>query len=184
LSLAGILFSLLFRFVVSYSQAETKLKNLIDYSAKKKILEERISWVLSNTEQASFDQSGFYTVKCPDDLQESLVVVFDAGIDPDPLFSQLVTGRIYLDKNKDFCFTYWSLDKSKARKEILYSNVDFIEWEFLTEKGRWLPIWPKGPKTPSMAKLKIYVQESLPKKTILEYAFILPNSIPIRMNKP
>lgn len=135
-------------------------------------------------------ESSLYTKKLPGDETESLIAIFDNGIDPDPAFSGPILGRIYLDNDHRLALALWPLEKEKKnrpwRKEILLSHIDAYEFQFLGTKVAsetdpvnselaWHSIWPqlKG-KNPSMVRLKIQQKE-----IDLSYAFFFSNPEPL-----
>ena len=135
--------------------------------------------------------SSLYTQSFPKEELESLVAYFDNGVDPDPAFSGVLLGRIFLDGKKNLCLASWPIDSEKNRtwrKEVLLSKVTDFSLEFLGEKREadpkirsvtaqvgWHPRWLKGRKDlPSMVRLNVKQGE-----TALQFAFRLTTSEPI-----
>lgn len=93
----------------------------------------------------------------------SLVFVFDNGIDGNPLFSNRDIGRLYIDKDSNLCLSVWpapiEVDSSNPpmRQEILLDKVSSLSFEFYLPPrpnkddkpvdpqheqyhGKWLPL--------------------------------------------
>lgn len=104
-----------------------------------------------------------YTQHFPDEKKTSLIAVFDNGIDPDPIFSGVVLGRIFLDEQRNLSLIIWPLEgnekKHPWRKEILLSHIDDFRFELLDPSGTelvWSDEWPKNRQgIPSMVRLFI-----------------------------
>lgn len=134
--------------------------------------------------------SSLYTKKLSGDKKESLITVFDHGIDPDPAFSGPVLARIYLDDERNLSLAIWPLGTEKNnrpwRNEILLSHVDDYEFNLLGEKTdpgiatvnaelAWYDRWPeKRKENPAMLRLKIQQ-----KGGSLSYAFFFSNPEPL-----
>jgi hypothetical protein len=146
----------------------------------------------------SFPEPVLYSKSFPDEKGLSLVAIFDQGIDPDPVFSGSVLGRIYLDEDNNLNLAIWPLGSAESaswRKEILFTNVSDFEFEFLSlktkkegkEKSRpinesleWILSWSKSRSdTPSIIRLSIWKNESRVSTDPLRFAFILPSAEPI-----
>jgi hypothetical protein len=181
LSLTAILLTFLFSFFVESAKIEKKLETARMEIGARAHLQTRLQTVLTALCQ---DQRQFFYTQ-----EEDLYTIFDQGIDPDPLYSGPVSSRIFLDGEKHLCLATWPLsEEKKGRKEILMSQVDAFEFEFLgkpTEKKEkirpihgdyaWRTQWPKTElAAPSMIRLKITRN-----KTPIEFAFILPAYTPL-----
>lgn len=116
-------------------------------------LQIRISDILT-TLTFHCDSPSLYTQKFPKQDKDSLIAIFDNGVDPDPAFSGPVVGRIYLDENKNLCLAYWpfqTTDQNRPwRKEVLLSNISDFSFSFLrascdAQKSHtlWENCWPK-----------------------------------------
>jgi hypothetical protein len=158
---------------------------------------ERLDTVLTSLQPA---ESVFYTALFPDDgAAQSLVVSFNAGIDPDPEFSSTVQGRIYVTESGELTLSYWSANKKAYRTEVLLRNVRDLEWQFLGQKidkdpkvpviagnWAWLKEWPKKRGgNPEIIRLKLWcgIDKKKQREANLEFAFILPVLTPITMLK-
>lgn len=193
LSLTAILLTFLFSFFVESAKIEKKLDQARMATSARTHLQTRLQNILSSISIGVADGS-LYTKQFEKEKFPSLVTIFDNGIDPDPAYSGSITGRIYLDEEKNLCLATWPLDENKNRpwrKEILLSHIDGFEFEFLgkksaTEHGKkekikpitpnlaWRTAWPKTPEeVPSIIRLS--VQQ---KKQNLYFAFLLPSSEP------
>lgn len=130
-----------------------------------------------------------YTKNFPNEKNESVVVYFDHGLDPDPLFSGEVTGRIYLDKDKNLNLAIWPLEKTEKnrpwRKEILMKGVSHFQFQFLGEKQTkddkaisanwaWHKRWSKKRmEIPAMIRLSITQEDKE-----ISFAFFLTKAEP------
>jgi hypothetical protein len=135
-------------------------------------------------------KSSLHTKKLPGDKKESLITIFDQGIDPDPAFSGPVLGRIYLDGENNLCLAVWPLGKEKGpfpwRNEILLPQVEDFQFYLLGEKTdaaalivnakfAWFKHWPETRSdAPSMIRLVIRHQG-----IDLDYAFSFANPEPL-----
>ncbi len=191
IALSAILFTVLFRFLVSNAQFEQKTQKVIGLLSERQRVEDRLDWILGSIELPHSSQPSFYTTKLPDDKDLSLAVLFNAGVDPDPAFSGATTARLYVNEKKEFCFSWWPLLKEGYRTEVLLSDIHHLEWEFLGHKEEkdttiipiagkwaWLKNWP-ATKTgiPSIIKLKLWcgIDKKKQREPNLQFAFILPN---------
>lgn len=199
LSLTAVLLTLLFSFLVESAKLETKLDTARATILAREHLHMQLQTIFSSIDRSSLKEP-FYTKHFPEEKGDSLVVLFDGGIDPDPAFSGSVVGRIYLDETNNLSLVTWPLDKEKRdrwRKEILLSQVERFEFEFLQnansksslpppskkEKVRkvtaellWRTQWPKARgELPSMIRLTVWGKQ----KEALQMAFLLPTPEPM-----
>lgn len=163
LGLTAILLSLLFRFFAGSVKLDQKISEARSALYQRQHFQTRISSLLNSiaprSSIAPSPGSSFYTLneKIP-----SLVAIFDNGIDPDPLFSGPILGKIYIDAGSNLTLALWPLEKTGKnlyRKEILLSGVENMRFQFLAKKirskailkqSRSIPHWngvPIGPKT-------------------------------------
>jgi hypothetical protein len=204
IGLASILFTFLFRFLVSYATIEKKIETAQIVLLERQRMQEKLETIFTSIESAKIDGAGidgpsFYTALFPDEKVASLIVLFNAGIDPDPAFSGSNTGRLYLNERDEFCLTQWTLSKNDYRTEVLLKDVRALEWEFLGHKEEkdtkaipisgswgWLPLWPKKQSgVPTIIRLKLWGGIDKKKKSgpNLQFAFILPNQEPVPIYK-
>ncbi len=186
LSLMGVLISLLFSFMVQSVRVEKKMEKARSVILERQRFQIRIQDLLT-TLSSQPSLPSLYTQKFPKEETESLIVFFDYGIDPDPSFSGIVTGRIYIDENHDLCLACWPTQEDKEhlwRKEILLSDVSSFSLQFLTSleksnpeesKAIWKGTWPKEKKG-----LPCIIRVILEKENrTLQFAFRLPHTHPI-----
>ncbi len=181
LSLMGILISILFSFMVQSMRVDKKME-----MARKSILERQniqirlqdILTTLVPTDQVP----SIYTEKFINFEKESLIAIFDNGIDPDPAFSGTVIGRIYLDANKNLCLAYWPYQPKEQncpwRNEVLASNISDFSFTFLKAnsdaslKILWENSWSKKNKqSPSIVRLILKQDHDT-----IQFAFRLVNA--------
>src|SRR5579862_8145478 len=110
IGLSAILFTVLFRFLVSDATLEKKTEKATTLLSLRQRLQERIDWVVMGIEMPLSNSPNFYTIELSDDLALSLIVLFNAGIDPDPKYSNANLARLYLNGKKEFCCTQWPLE--------------------------------------------------------------------------
>lgn len=136
LSLTALLLSCLFAFWVESVKVDTKLEKMRTEILQRAQLQTRLQDLF--TSLVPGDPAGsFYTQEFPNESKESLIALFDNGIDPDPSFSGAILARIYLDEEQNLTLALWPKEdvKNRAwRKEILLPHVTHIEWEFLGSK--------------------------------------------------
>lgn len=200
IGLTALLLTILFRFLVSNSTFEKKVNQASSSVLERQRLIERLDSVLTNLQSTESGSPLFYTAPFPgDSVGPSLVVSFNAGIDPNPDFSGVLLGRIYRTEQKELMLGYWQADKKRYRTEVLLKNVHDLEWQFLgpaLEKdpttivlgnGRgWLNQWPKNQgSAPEIIRLKLWCGIDKQKKSEanLQLAFILPVLTPIAVTK-
>jgi hypothetical protein len=180
LSLMATMICLLFSFMVQSSRVEKKMEKARISILERQHLQIRMQDVFTTLIPNATD-SCLYTKIFPNE-KTSIIVHFDNGIDPDPLFSGNVIGRIYLDENQDFCLVYWPCCTEKSpswRKEILFSKVSDFSIQFLkpleSKHATWVSNWSKeGRQLPSIIRLTLKQKDSS-----LHFAFRLPNINPI-----
>lgn len=140
---------------------------------------------------SSEQPSPLYTLHFPNEKQESLVIRFDNGIDPNPAYSGTVTGKLYLDEEHQLCLALWPLDKSENpywRKEVLASHIKNFSFQFLGLKKKstglalntayaWHPRWEleRATEIPSQIRLFLYEMDG----TLLQFAFCLATAEPV-----
>ncbi len=203
LSLTGILLTFLFSFFAESAKMEKKLETMRSEITARQNLQTRLQAVLTGIARESSTETPFYTDR---EQGESLVAVFDNGIDPDPAFSGQIIGRIYLDEQANLSLATWPLERKEEkenhpwpwRKEILLSNIEGFEFEFLSQKKEenrtkkektkpvnskleWRYSWPKSRSDiPSMIRLSVRKKrENEP----LRFAFLIPSPEPIATYK-
>lgn len=186
LSLMGMVLSILFSFMVQSMRVDKKMEKARESILERQALQIRLSDILT-TLSFQFDSPSLYTQKFPKEEKESLVTIFDNGVDPDPAFSGTVIGRIYLDENKHLCLAYWPFQGEEHnrpwRKEVLISNVSDFSFSFLrsssdAQKSQtlWENCWPKkNSLAPSIVRLILKQKDGT-----LQFAFRLvhAHSIP------
>ena len=167
------------------AQFETKIEKARSALLERQHLQTRLQDLF-----LTIKESSLYTKKLSGDEKESLIAIFDHGIDPEPAFSGPVLARIYVDEKHRLALALWPIDKQKKnrawRNEILFSNVDEVEFQFLGNKAEegiapvnsqlaWHSRWSgKRGENPSMVRLKIQQNgESL------AYAFFFSSPEPI-----
>ena len=171
----------LFSFFVESAKLEKRLDTARTEIVSRQLLQTRLQTLFSNLKKGAF-QPTFYTKQFPDEKNQSLLALFDNGIDPDPAFSGAVLARIFLDENKNLSLALWPAEKGKnhpLRKEILLSNVSSYSFEFLKKERQspleWAAKWKPASDLPSIVRLSVVQSEKQP----LRFAFFLPSSEPI-----
>lgn len=191
LTLTAILLTFLFSFFVESAKIEKKLDTARMAISNRGQLQTRLQSIFTTIDRGA-GEPYFYTKQFEREKSSSLIAIFDNGIDPDPAYSGSITGRIFIDEEKNLCLATWPLDKSKNlpwRKEILLPQVESYEFEFLgalsaSEHGKkekvrsisptvgWRSAWPESlTSVPTIIRMKIK-QEKMEEP--LYFAFILP----------
>lgn len=188
IGLASILLSLLFRFLVSYAIIEKKIEGAQIVLLERERVQEKLESIFTSIEPAGMEGPSFYTLQFPDEKSASLVLLYNAGVDPNPAFSGPNTGRLYLSERGEFCLTQWPLAKDDHRTEVLLRDVTALEWEMLgpnqQNRWTWLPLWPKQQGgVPSIIRLKLWcgIDKKKKREPNLQFAFIRPTQEPIQI---
>ncbi len=156
----------------------------------------RLQNILSSIHSDSIEASALYTKYIDQEKQLSLIAIFNNGIDPDPLFSGSIIGRLYVDDDHNLALATWPLTKSKNppwRKEILLTHVESFDLEFLGDasaaedknREKIRPItanyawrshhYPSQTTIPSMIRLTLQEEKN---KEPLRFAFLLASTEP------
>ncbi len=137
-----------------------------------------------------------------EEVGTSLVFTFHAGVDPDPDFSNVNVGKLFLDREKNLVFASWPdpklYEKSPPplRKEILFHNVASCTMRFFSykppvepgkvanqeEKGVWLTEWKKEYKAqPQLVEvlLTFAPENSEEASQDLLFSCLIPRAFPI-----
>lgn len=197
LSLTAILLTFLFSFFVESVKIEKKLDAARTEITARQHLQTRLQAVLTGIHRESAE-APFYTQLLQEEMKESLMAVFDNGIDPDPAFSGPVIGRIYLDEQSNLSLATWPLGpkekKQPWRKEVLLSHVEDFEFEFMAQKKEeatikkekikpinstleWRTRWPKSQtEIPPVIRLSVWEENQ---KDPLRFAFLIPSVEPL-----
>jgi len=199
IGLASMLFTLLFRFLVSYATIEKKIEQTELVLLERARMQEKLESMFTSIESSTLEDPSFYTLDFPEEKSTSLVLLYNAGIDPDPAFSGPNMARLYLNKKGEFCLTQWPLSKTDYRTEILLKDIRALEWELLgykeasdtkaipiTSTRGWLPVWSKKQGgVPSIIRLKLWcgIDKNRKSGPNLQFAFILPTQEPIEILK-
>ena len=194
LGLTAILLTLLFRFFAGSVKLDQKINEAREALYQRQHFQTRVSSLLNSitprSSMAPSSGSSFYTLN---EKTSSLVAIFDNGIDPDPLFSGPILGKVYIDAEANLTLAIWPLEKTGKnlyRKEILLSGVENMRFQFLAKKNlqqpdakaiainssfEWRSDWPKNRwDIPSIVRV-IFLHE----KQEVSFAFMLPLIEPI-----
>jgi hypothetical protein len=187
--LSGLLF-VLFSFFTSSVKMENKLKlaekALLERQHVSQRLQSIITSVIPTPDKKS--SSSLYTQQFPEEKQQSLIIYFDHGIDPDPAFSGPSLARIYLNKQHQLCLAIWPKEREKektfVRHEVLLEGVHGFTFQFLVRKLDESISWEKSlPEDenlpiPSLIRLDLWEADDQEKEPSLQFAFILPSAEP------
>lgn len=193
MSLTALLLTFLFSFFAQSAKLEKRLDSARIEITARQYLQTRLQDILTSIKKESV-QIPIYTKLFPGEKQDSLLFIFDNGIDPDPDFSGTVLGRLFLDEEKNISLAIWPIEKEKIehwRKEILFAQVSHFEFEFLVPKKEtkgkiravngsleWRYQLPKEfYSVPSIIRLSIWEKQDEEKP--IQFAFILPSQEPI-----
>ncbi|MDE3055187.1 MAG: hypothetical protein KGI80_00605 [Verrucomicrobiota bacterium] len=162
LSLLSLLVLFLFRSMATHAAVTVRLEKIREEALQRQHLQMRLSDLFLTL--AKERPPSFYTQAFPDAKEESIVLVFDNGVDPDPRFSGTILGRIFVDSKGNLSLAMWPLEKGDAllpwRKEILYSSVQKADFTFFGRSQQetfvWDTHWSKErPSPPYMIRLKL-----------------------------
>ncbi len=188
LVLTALLLSCVFGFWVGSVKTEVKLCKTREEGLARAYVQTRLEQIFTGL-IAGDPKGSIYT------QDESLVVVFNNGIDPDPSFSGPILAKIYLDEEHNLALALWPKEEVKKkeriwRKEVLLRNVSQCNWEFLGEKQgistpekkrvavrsvngslEWCSNWPLSfAGIPAVVRLVIALPDTVP----LHFAFRVP----------
>lgn len=144
----AIILSFLFTSMARSAKFETKIESARNALLERTHLQTRLQDLFFSVQRDR--PHSIYTQRFQDEKKTSLIAVFDNGIDPDPVFSGTVLGRIFLDEQQNLALVIWPLEKSEKkrpwRKEILLSDIDDFHFQLLDPSGPkpiWADHWPK-----------------------------------------
>lgn len=177
LFLTGIIVVFLFRSLSQMTRETASLKTLHQRLDERQKFHARLQDLF-----LSISSGEEHTLETRVSSKESiplLAFIYDYGIDPDPNFSGLCQGKLFLDPEKRLCLVTSPLGEEKIwRKEVLLSSVSQHRWLFpscsydsKTGKGKvvWKPDWEEK-LLPSAIRLEIVSAEEE-----TEYGFFLPS---------
>lgn len=177
------------------------------------VLSRVFSQVEHEKKPATLKTSCFFTSPLPSlDCTQSLVFTYDNGVDRDPLYSNCVLARIFVDSNKCLCLMLWPSPSrwpdcggSLFRKEILLDKVSSLHFTFyfpeLTPqkvaseeiqtgrekkeiKGGEHTIWLKEyEEIPVIVKLKVLREEKEGRVHPVNFSYLLPSSSTIKIKE-
>ncbi len=180
LTLMAMILSFLFTSMARSAKFEAKIESARNALFERGSLQTRLQDLFFSVQRDR--QHPIYTQRFPGEKKTSLVAVFDNGIDPDPVFSGAVLGRIFLDEQRNLALVTWPLEKSEKkrpwRKEILLSRIDDFHFQLLDPseaQSAWSDQWPKNRQgIPSMVRL--FVSQN---GTTLSFAFFFSSFEPL-----
>jgi hypothetical protein len=185
LFLIGLILTFLFGFFAKIMKIEKNIEQKKEKIFETNHFHSKLNYILSNIYLGNFiDQSSFYT-KYDSNKNIILFINFDNKVDIDPSYSLDVQAKIFIDDNKELCLQIFSKEnENESRKEILYKNVEKLEYKFLANKDpkvekyiseniseniNWYNYWPKKAQhIPVCVYIKI--------NNLLDFAFFLPSS--------
>lgn len=143
MGLTMVILSMMLMFYDQIDRANSALEKEQNRSFKKLYLSTRLAAVMPKAISAS-DPDGdffFFTTTSNDSFAKpgtpSLLFAFDNGVKLDQQFSNHVIGRLYVNKNDQFCLAIWpspvrwnSSAPTPMKNEVLYDNVEDLSFEF------------------------------------------------------
>lgn len=171
LFLAGSLMGF-YRFALS---TQTTAKKLGIEAMQTLYTREHLANILTNT-TAKKENKPFWFYTNEQNGQFSLIFTYDSGAKADPLFSNTVLGRLFLQNGKLILLTWPTLPSAREPHapmllEVMAENIESIQWSFynLTETNKtetpianeidkqgWADQWPiEKDKLPALIRLKI-----------------------------
>ena len=159
LGLLSLILLALFSFYVQFSRAEHKLDLVRTELIPIQHMRVRLNQLFSALLPPEGQSSTFHTEG------GEVMFVFDNGVDPEPIFSGAIRGKLYLDGSGQFVFEQSPLGEGNLplRREILCSKVEQMEFQFFHVKrlyndarGEWQTEWPaKQHELPPMVRLSL-----------------------------
>ena len=159
LGLLSLILLALFSFYVQFSRAENKLAAVRSELLPLQHMRIRLNQLFSALRPPQDQSSTFHTEG------DKIIFIFDNGVDPEPLFSGAIQGKLYRDDKGQFVLEQSPLGAGNQplRREILCSETERIEFQFFHVKrlynpgrGEWQTQWPaKQHELPSMIRLWI-----------------------------
>ena len=142
MSLTMVILSMMLVFYDQVDRANSALEKEQNSSFRKLYLSTRLAAAIPKT--ISFNDQDkdffFFTSSGIDSFAKSgtssLIFAFDNGVKLDPLFSNHVIGRLYVNHKDQLCLATWPSSKRwkddipPMKNEILYEHVDALSFEF------------------------------------------------------
>ncbi len=190
LFLTSIILTVLFGYFVQITKIEKKLEVAKADVFQKQHIQIRLSNIFSNASLKKFSDEQYFFTEKEKNEKTSLYFAFDNGIDPDPKFSGIVVGKLFIDDEKNLKLKIWGTDNKEileniVRDETLFKNIKKIEFRFLSNKEpenkaykkeavskdlEWIDFWSKEKNyLPSIIKLKL--------SDDLDFSFFLPSKM-------
>lgn len=148
ISLAAILLSTLLFFYSQVYKADQKLFKIEETNFHLMLAESRLQDVLPKTVSQKTKKGDFvfFTTKGSPLFKEgteSLLFIYDNGIDLDKPFSNHVLGRLFVDKEGQLTLATWPSPKRwednslpPMKKDVLLTNVDGLSFSFFVPPDR------------------------------------------------
>ncbi len=180
-----------YRFALS---TQTTAKKLSLEAMQTLYTREHLAYILTNA-TAKKETKPFWFYTSEQNGKPSLIFTYDSGAKANPLFSNTVLGRLFLEKGQLILLTWPTVTSSRVPHapmllEVMAENIESIQWSFynLAETNKtetpianeidrqgWLDQWPKEKdKLPALVRLTIKQKDK--KEEI--FTFPLSNFIP------
>jgi type II secretory pathway pseudopilin PulG len=176
LGLLSLILLALFSFYVQFSRAEHKLELVRTEMIPLQQMRVRLNQLFGALLPPQGQASTFHTDG------EALIFVFDNGVDPEPIFSGAIRGKLYRNGSEQFVFEQSPIGEGTQplRREILSSKVERMEFQFFHVKrlyndarGEWQTEWPsKQHELPPMVRLSLKRADKEEEK----FAFLVPTA--------
>jgi type II secretory pathway component PulJ len=175
LSLTAILMSVLFSFYRQSAVLNLKLEKNKQIVLERNVFQQRMMRVFDNLLWDKDQKKDFpISIHSKGDARgQTIQLTFDNGIEPSPEWGGRVSGRLFVDKNKQLVLETIGKDGS-VRKDIFFQKVDELQVvAFDVKEEAWSPNWDKKKKVlPPMIKMALIFETR--KKTPVEYVFFIP----------
>lgn len=136
-----------------YARNEVKIDQASAAVHKRAHTYQRLQHVFHNVEQE-------FEVKEDSKNKVHIYTIFDNGVDPDPVFSKLVKGDLFLNDNEQLCLKISAMNKQVARNEILANGVKKCSFQFLSKQRDWKTLWDVNEGIPKMIRLTIVTDQN------------------------
>ena len=128
-SIMSIVLGVIFSSLYEQTLLKTKIERMEKIVMARVEMQQRLDRIFANIIPVD-PQNSKSSIYISGESKGKLFIIFDNGIDPDPLFCDKVEGSLAVENN-NFVFTLLE-GRPNARKSILRKNITKVSYEFLT----------------------------------------------------
>lgn len=177
LALTSLLLSVLFQGYRQLPIAQKKAQAISSKILSLKKVDQTLSSLFSNViPQVNDDKPTLYTVMIPESHFPALFLTYFGEIDPDPDFSELVQGALFVSRDHELCFTTWGKGE-KSRTDLLLTGISSLSFSFFEPRWKqWTENWPlHHPAFPPLIEVTLKFTDQKEQT----FAYSLPEAIDI-----